>query len=310
MGDSLVVDPDSIRFKGQFLAGQLSILSSFCTMANDAMNTSLALFVGTQFIASQILTNDQFQAQINKTVSLLFLDISLSFRQAIDYLEAIIHGNAIMSSYMSNWQFIVNPSANARFIRTRPVWYGNCSCASSDKCSLPMSITNISFPGLLIGCLPLPVLLQSTLECFYNQACLDTLHYALFDHKKMKSLPTSLMMSSHFLPNASIGSIFDELFVENWLREYDYEAFFRACGVSMCTYIYSTRPDILYVLTTIIGLIGGLTVFLRIICPLLVMGYNHLIDFFRNGRRTVPLYTLPVQPSVVVASISTSANIS
>ncbi|CAF3672222.1 unnamed protein product [Rotaria socialis] len=310
MGDSLVVDPDSIRFKGQFLAGQLSLLSSFCTMANDTMNTSLALFVGKQFIAAQILTNDQFQAQINKTVSLLLLDISLSFRQAIDYLEAIIHGNAIMSSYMSNWQFIVNPPVKTRFIRTRPVWYGNCSCASSDKCSLPMSITNISFPGLLIGCLPLPVLLQSTLECFYNQTCLDTLHYALFDHTKMKSLPTSLMMSSHFLPNASIGSIFDELFVENWFRQYDYEAFFRACEVSMCTYIYSARPDILYVLTTIIGLIGGLTVFFRIICPLLVMGYNHLIDFFRNGRRTVPLYTLPVQPSTVVTSISTSANIS
>lgn len=289
MGNSLVVDSDSISFKGQWLAAQLSLLFSFCTIANETVNTSLTSFLNEQFITREVLTSDQLRAHIDVTVSLVYLDMSLSLRQIMDYLEEIIHGNTIISSYTSNWEFMVNPLMNTRFIRTKPAWYGNCSCASSVKCSLPMSITNISFPGLFIGCLPLSTLLQSTLECFYNQTCIDTLHFELFGDKNLSSLAAGLMMPSHFPLNASIGSILNELFVEKWFEQYDYEAFFRACVVSMCIYIHNQRPDILYGLTTIIGLIGGLAVVLRVICPLLVIGYNHLIDFIRNGQITVPV---------------------
>jgi hypothetical protein len=288
LGDNLAVVPESTSFKGQFLAAQLSLLDSFCVLTNQTVNASLALFLRQQFITAQVLTTDQFYEQINATINRFYLDMSLSLRLSLDYLQAITQGNAIMSTYVSNWRFRPSSVVNSSTIRTRPVWYGNCSCAGSIQCSLPMIIDNITFAGLAIGCLPSSVLLQSTLECFYNQTCLDTLHYALFGSVTIPSLPVSINMSSYFPSNTSVGSLFDELFIESWFRQYDYEAFFRTCEVSMCVYTYTQRSDILYVVTTIIGLIGGLTIVFRLICPLLMMGSIYLIDLIRK-KSSIPV---------------------
>jgi hypothetical protein len=274
-GDNLIVVPESTSFKGQFLASQLSLLAGFCALINQTVNISLALFLRQQFITAQMLTTDQFYEQINASINQFYLDMSLSLRHSLDYLEAITQGNAIMSSYVSNWRFIPDSVVNSSTIRTEPVWYGNCSCASSTQCSSPMIIDNITFDGLAIGCLPSTVLLQSTLECFYNQTCLDTLHHAL--SVNIPSLPVSINMSNYFPPNTTMGSLFNQLFIERWFRQYDYEAFFQTCGVSLCTYTYIQQPDIIYTVTTIISLIGGLAIVFRLICPFLVIQSIYLI---------------------------------
>lgn len=285
-GDNLTVVPESTSFKRQFLTGQLSLLASFCALSNQTVNTSVALFLHQQFITAQVLTADQFYEQINATIDRFYLDMSLSLRHSLDYLQAITHGNAIMSSYVSNWRFKPGSAVNASTIRTRPISYGNCSCASSIQCSVPMTIGSITFAGLAIGCLPSTVLFQATLECFYNQTCLDTLHYAFFGSMRIPSLPASVNMSKYFPLNTSVGSLFDELFVERWFQQYDYEVFFRTCGVLMCTYTYNLRPDILYIVTTIIGLFGGLTVVFRLICPFIIKRSIYLMDRIRKKSST------------------------
>lgn len=273
LGSDLTVIPGSIAFKRQFLAAQLSLVDGLCTLANETMHTSLTLFLRQQFITAQALTADQFYEQMNTIIDRLILDTSFSFYHTLDYLQAATHGNAIMSSYVSNWQFTPSDRVNASAIRTRPVQYGNCSCAMSDQCSTPMSVNNVTFTGLAIGCLPLPVLLQSTLECFYNQTCLDALHYALFDDMSVSSLPTSVPLSSRFPSNISVRFILNELFIENWFRQTNYEKYFQICQVATCTYIYNKRADILYVITTIIGFLSGLITVFRLICPLVIVMY-------------------------------------
>ena len=288
-GSDLTVVPESRSFQRQFLAAQLSLLASYCALTNETVNISLSLLYDQQFITADVLTVNQFYNQINATIYGLILDISLLFRHSLDYLQAITHGNAIMSTYVTNWRFLPDTLVNSSVIRTRPVWYGNCSCARSSQCSLPMTIGNVSFPGLTIGCLPSSALLQSNFQCFYNQTCLDSLHYALFDTTEISSLslPISINTSNHFPPNMSVNSLFDQLFIEQWFRQYDYEAFFRTCAVSMCTYTYTQRSDILYVVTTILGIFGGLNIVLRLICPFLITGSIYLINFIQNKPSTV-----------------------
>ena len=286
LGENLVVVPESTSFKRQFLVAQLSLLASYCVLTNETVNVSLTLFLRQQFITAQALTADQFFDQINITIDRFLLGMFLSLRHSLDYIEAITHGNTIMSTYVSNWRFIPGSVPSSSTIRTRPVWYGNCSCARSTQCSLPMTIDNISFPGLSIGCLPSSVLLQSTFECFYNQTCLNSLHYALFDNVRMTSLPVSINMSSYSPSDAPIHSLLNKLFIERWFRQYDYEAFFQTCAVSKCTYTYIQQTDILYVVTAIIGLFGGLTIVLRLICPLFIIGFMKLIDSIRNQAST------------------------
>lgn len=282
LGNDLIIVPSSISFIRQFLVAQFSILANFCILINQTVNVSLTHLLRQQLINAEVLTVDQFYEQSNATIKRFHLDMSLSLRHTLDYLQAVTHGNAIMSSYTSNWEFKPSPLVNFSTIRTRPVWYGNCSCAISAQCSSLISIGNITFPGLYIGCLPSSVLLQSTLECFYNQTCLDALHYALFESMRTSALVFSSMTSERFLPNTSVGSIFDELFVEQWLRQSDYEAFFQSCAVSTCTYTDIRQANFFYVVTTITGFIGGLIIVLRVICPMLVAAFFYSVNLIRK----------------------------
>lgn len=285
-GDNLLVVPESTSFKRQFLAAQLFLLSSYCSLCIQTVNDSISLFLSQHIITAQALTATQFNEQINGSVHRFFLDLSLSLRHSLDYFQSTIHGNAIMSTYVSNWRFVPSSKTDSMTIRTRPVWYGNCSCASWKQCLVPMMIDNVTFEGLSLGCLPASVLLQSTLECLYNQICVDTLHHALFANANISTLPMSMVISSRFPQNTSVGLLFDALFIEEWFEQSDYETFFRTCRVLTCTYTYIQQPDMLYVVTTIIGLIGGLNVVFRLTCPVLIIGFIYMINRIRKTSST------------------------
>ncbi len=300
MGNNLTLVPESTLFRRQFLAAQLSLLSSLCTFVNQTMNASLGAFNQKQFISSaQVLTIEQFHNQINSTIDQFSLEMALTLNNTLDYLQAIIHGSGIMSSYFTNWDIMPTHSDINPTFWVSPVSFGNCSCAKSSNCSQLLIIGNISFSGLYIGCLPLPTLLQSTLECFYDQTCLDTLHDSLFDNMTLEFLPVSLTKESRFPPNTSVKSIVDELFVENWSRYEDYDDYFRRCLPSICTYMKIQQFDILYVVTTIISLVGGLTIALRLICPLITRGCYYLKDKIQGRRGT---NTSVVQLTTVTAT--------
>jgi beta-lactamase regulating signal transducer with metallopeptidase domain len=59
--------------------------------------------------------------------------------------------------------------------------------------------------------------------------------------------------------------------VEEWNSSIMYENYFNECEPTECTYTHQTKNNILYIITTIIGLIGGLTTALKLIVPRLVM---------------------------------------
>ena len=57
-----------------------------------------------------------------------------------------------------------------------------CSCFRSIDCRASTNIYNITdglvlmkVPGIVASCLPMKSLLLSTIECSYNQTCIDTL---------------------------------------------------------------------------------------------------------------------------------------
>lgn len=103
---------------------------------------------------------------------------------------------------------------------------------------------NEIFPvqGFRIGCFILDSLLTSSLECFYNSSCLHT-----------------------FLKYININST--SIF---FLSSNDYRSYFLACQVKSCSYTYQSRRSFLSILTTILGLIGGLTTILVFLIPILV----------------------------------------
>ncbi|CAF1626993.1 unnamed protein product, partial [Adineta steineri] len=73
--------------------------------------------------------------------------------------------------------------------------------------------------------------------------------------------------------------ILQNLMLEQWEPNISFSKFFTQCNITSCTYSITMGNDFLYVITTLLGIYGGLTVFLRLIVP-------HIVKFFvRHLRR-------------------------
>ena len=77
----------------------------------------------------------------------------------------------------------------------------------------------------------------------------------------------------------SIETMTKNLFIEQWSTESSFSAYYKECAPVACTYRFPQRNSFLYVLTTLLGLYGGLTVVLRICVP-------RAIDWWR--KRSLP----------------------
>ncbi|CAF1482418.1 unnamed protein product [Rotaria sordida] len=89
----------------------------------------------------------------------------------------------------------------------------------------------------MAGCIPLDSMRQSTLECLYNQSCVDAISFQpkIF---RPKALNVSL---SNFSLNSTIGSLFDgSLFVEIWKNQSSFENYFTACKSQSLSYSYES----------------------------------------------------------------------
>ena len=112
--------------------------------------------------------------------------------------------------------------------------------------------------GLVVGCLPIHGLRLSTLECFYSPTCLKKL--AIFTKSSSIPSPLNTSIPNRFTPISSttIGTLIDELFIESWQNTSNYSSYYSTCAPSNCRYTYVKRNGIVYMLTTILGLYGGL----------------------------------------------------
>jgi hypothetical protein len=134
-------------------------------------------------------------------------------------------------------------------------------------------------PGMHVGCILLNVINKATLECFFDPICLNTTaQWSSSMPVSARPNPLNSSIASRFLPNTSIMMIFEEQMVEKWSTQTNFSGYFTKCAPIECSYTFIQRNHFLFVLTTLIGLFGGLIAALRILSPLLV-------EFFQRIRR-------------------------
>ncbi|CAF4636096.1 unnamed protein product [Rotaria sp. Silwood1] len=169
------------------------------------------------------------------------------------------------------------------------MWNIRCSCLINNTCVHQAGIYNwtgrrgvhsgaifgdltfdppllLTIPGLMVGCLPYNSLFRSTLECFYNQSCIDQIQIFI----NGLSLVTPLSLSC-FKQNTTVSDLFDNLFIESWNEKINFTGYFQVCSPHSCTYSYDRRFNLLYVIVTIISLFGGLKTILYFSTPLIIM---------------------------------------
>ena len=150
----------------------------------------------------------------------------------------------------------------------------------------PQPSARYVIPGLKVGCFPYDAMIGSTLECFYSAECLNETAKWI-SSLPPASWPKSLNRSAHttFQPTDTLQKILDSTMVDDWQTTNTYETYYNACAPTGCMYTISTVSNILYLISTLMGLCGGLVVGLRKLVPLLVWMVLKIIKrFIRRVR--------------------------
>jgi hypothetical protein len=144
-------------------------------------------------------------------------------------------------------------------------------------------------------------LLQSDLRCFYDDLCLQQ----LMDSLQLSSNTTSLSNSTSIYQVTTIlQEILSNLMIEQWNTQTSYEDYFNQCQPNECLATYVHRGNIPYIITTMTGLIGGLTKVYKFVVPLLIGLIFAVINRLKRKKlvnnQVIPLETTARQTSVNV----------
>ncbi|CAF1598120.1 unnamed protein product [Adineta ricciae] len=143
------------------------------------------------------------------------------------------------------------------------IYYG-----TTDSQKFPISGWNVS-------CSVVETVLRSTMECFYNQSCIDSLLFYTTTvpnrlSYRMNMISMNFSAKSRFRRDTFIQDLADELFVETWQTYRSYSLFYKACAPISCSYTVQKTDYYMYSASKVLGLYGGLTILLRFIVPLVV----------------------------------------
>ena len=173
--------------------GQFQLLLSLCQLSRSTVNISISQLEATHYIDSQLTPSNVLINRIKTVTDDFKINTPKSFLTTLDIIRQVTHDNKLMSMYWSNWKYpAVGSSTSVIKIFTEPQIYQECNCALSSKCIQ-------SSRNMMIGCYPLEALLQSTLQCFYDQQCIDS--------DGIFSALNSSFISNHFNLNQTIETI-------------------------------------------------------------------------------------------------------
>ena len=164
---------------------------------------------------------------------------------------------------------------------TQPNEQGDCSCALDDNCAEPMKFYSRSnlrrgklifiVPKLFSGCSIIQSVRLSSLTCFFNLSCLNKI-MKLLSRDAVLSMATPLFVSnvSQYSANTSMGTAIDELMVDRWNEHIEYNDYYDQCKPRQCSYTTSTRGNLFYIFSTIVAILGGLSITLKIFSNIIV----------------------------------------
>lgn len=174
-----------------------------------------------------------------------------------------------------------------------------CRCGLWEDCYIPQqfsssSQSNLEIFGFYQGCSPLGSFMQSTLECFYDELCIERLiQWRFSDQIDVQSIidsmelhPLDSNLSERIFPDDVIKEIFSYyLLIEDWIQSSNYTHYYRLCNPSVCIYTIVERYNLVYLITWVIGLVGGLTIVLKIFVPSLVKCFIWIYGYVANINR-------------------------
>ncbi|UJR12721.1 hypothetical protein I4U23_016895 [Adineta vaga] len=165
----------------RFLSAHLQYLQGLCRLSQQTINNTIDNFLRSLLITVELLSENHFENHFNILTEQSKSNAPIIFSRFLFFTRSIFHGNAFMSTYGTNFEYIVELRDDTLiYIPAKAVIYDDeCSCGISSNCTTQAifiernSSINITIQGMKMGCTPSESFLSSTLECFYNQSCLN-----------------------------------------------------------------------------------------------------------------------------------------
>ncbi|CAF3260117.1 unnamed protein product [Rotaria sp. Silwood2] len=273
------------------LSAMWQIIASLCRSAANSINDALTEFASEPLISytafSEAYLNVQFQAELEDTwqAAIDRFGRHLTIIQTIAQIDGFMTGVSTnfagttamaygdIPLYVLLWQTVyLFPGRNE-----------SCSCHNDLSCQMPAGvylfnrtetfsfynlnwiIANITFPGIMFDCLPFLSTFASSLACFYNQSCINTILTVY--SKTINTTVLNEAASTRFPPTMILKEMVEQLFVEKIFNTTSFNAYYEKCAPISCTYTYSRRFYWIYIVTTLLGLFGGLNAGLRLFVP-------------------------------------------
>ncbi|CAF3993185.1 unnamed protein product [Adineta steineri] len=262
---------DTFRTTGTFV---FQALSTLCVLVDQTISNSLTQFYSSQYVSEFVTPENVFQLQTNAFISQFISSTTNQFLLSLSMIRKTTQSNALLSGQFTNYRFYYNLDSS---LTTESVRYDDCTCTSSATCIEQYTVINypnftqvFPLPGLYIGCYIIESLLQSNLQCFYDQVCIDTVQLYLQSSTFINATALDISLSIQYLENSTIADILEQLMVEEWNSSSIYENYYSECQPSGCSYTVTSKNSAIYIITTLIGLVGGLITVLKLTVPMLV----------------------------------------
>lgn len=260
-------------------------LGTFCSLVNLTVNAAIRRFHSHDFVNDKILSRTLFQSHMDSLIYSFFNSTRIKFLYTMAVVNAIIHTNQYVSGLMTNLRMTTQNIPELEDYGFDPVtviasnifrnsqnsnW---CSCGEDLDCysviSLPLQSAFESY-GLVTACYTVQTALQSSLRCWYNTSCINVVqhNFELYSTSHRTPLMVSALNStypSRFSSNDNLKLVLDELMVESWNFFAKYDQYYHKCEPVYCSFDYTEKASVIYMVTTIIGLFGGLNIVFRLI---------------------------------------------
>jgi hypothetical protein len=251
------------------------LIAGFCVMSNRTWVDTVTSFNASHIFSPVAIAEDVVRTQVKTTLNNQINSAQRIFAHNLLSIRRQISGNQIASALTTNFYLRYPPEKIDRRgfpgPKMSPRTFNNCSCLNIEGCPHPATFNDnlnylITIPGMTADCLIIDGTLVSTFECYYDRACLSILHQSF----PIVIEPLSNTSNKHFMVNSTVEMILNELMIDEMTNEIRFDLFYSQCNPTYCSYSYTHRFDILFIVTTIMGIFGGVSFVLKLIAPFIV----------------------------------------
>ncbi|CAF1436855.1 unnamed protein product [Adineta ricciae] len=287
-------------------AFKFQLLRTLCQQSQQTSEKYLEEFYSNSLISNEPVSSNEFHIQVNYSVELFKKTAISSFEKLVKLIQDIVCMNILLTAvdtryFASNY---TGPPFGSICYETkfRPQklhceleeelqglfpegiydhidYYDYSECDSpqnntnGSNSQRPKNIPSFKVPGMFVLGLPIQSLMHSTLECLFEQSCLDKIVL----HVKKTSISKkefSILKQDSSTKTKTIKELTKNLFVKDWIIVRSYENYFNYCQPLYCQYLDEQKNSFVYIFTTTISLFGGL----KLIFPWVAL---YVIKFIR-----------------------------